>query len=183
MATDCQTDLDSALRQISRRVLEDVWISGRVRAFTLGAIATLGGGILCGWLDSIPNTAAQIHTAWISQVTIGSFTLAAVLSSAAIGLRRFRWCCAAAYFTGIATVLGVGTVWWHQTAPPERSAGTAAWMFVGVLACATLAATWLLVILTPLERSQPDLRHAVAGRHMRGSTSTTPASGSSGCSS
>ena len=167
MATDCRTDIDTALRHISRRVLEDVWISGRVRAFTLGAVATLGWGILHGWPDSTPHAAAQAHTAWISQMTLGAFTLAAVLSLATIGLRRFRWCCVAAYVTGVATVLGLGTVWWHQTAPPGRSAGPAAWMFVGVLACATLTAIWLIVILTPLERSQPDLRHAGADRQMR----------------
>ena len=164
VATDCRTDIEWALRQISRRVLEDVWISGRVRAFTLGAIATLGGGVLWGWLSSRPHTAAQTQTAWVSQLTLGAFTLAAVLSSAAIGLRRFRWCCAAAYVTGIATVLGLGTVWWHQTAPLGRSAGPAAWMFVGVLSCATLTAVWLIVIVTPLERSQPDLRSAIADR-------------------
>lgn len=148
-------------------MLEDVWISGRVRAFTLGAIATLGGGILYGWLDSTTDAAAPTHTAWISRIALGSFTLAAILSVAAIGLRRFRWCCAAAYVTGIATVLGLGTVWWHQTTPPGRSAGPSAWMFVGALACATLTALWLIVILTPLERSQPDLRKARADRQVR----------------
>lgn len=141
-----------------------MWISGWVRSLTLGAIATLGGGILYGWLDSTADAAAHTHTVWISRIALGSFTLAAILSAAAIGLRRFRWCCAAAYVTAIATVLGFGTVWWHQTAPPGRSAGPTGWMVVGVLACATLTVTWLTVILTPLDRSQPDLRNGAAHR-------------------
>jgi hypothetical protein len=37
-------------------------------------------------------------------------------------------------------------------------------MVIGVLAWATLTVIWLSVILTPLERSQPDIRCAVPDR-------------------
>ena len=164
VATGSETQIESVLRQIGRRVLDDVWMSGRARAFTLGAVATLGGGALNGWLDTAAKATAQTQTVWISQAAIGLFVLTAALSSAAVGLRRFRWCCAAAYLGGIATVTGLGMVWWHQTAPSGRSAGPSAWMVIGVLACATLTVIWLSVILTPLERSQPDIRCAAPDR-------------------
>lgn len=162
--TGSDTQIESVLRQIGRRVLDDVWIGGRVRAVTFGAVATLAGAALNGWLGTAARATAQMPTGWISHVAIGLFTLTAALSSVAVRLRRFRWCCAAAYIGGIATVAGLGMVWWHQTAPPGRSAGPAAWMVIGVLACVTLTVTWLGVILTPLERSQPDIRCALPHR-------------------
>ncbi len=74
---------------------------------------------------------------------IGLFALMATLSSVALGLWRFRWCCAAAHLGGIATIAGLGMVWWDQIAPSGRSAGTSAWMVIGTLACVTLTVAWL----------------------------------------
>jgi hypothetical protein len=37
-----------------------------------------------------------------------------------------------------------------------------AWMVIGVFAASVLTLTWLGVILTPSERSQPDMRAATA---------------------
>jgi hypothetical protein len=53
-------------------------------------------------------------------------------------------------------------VWWHQTAPPRSSPRPSAWMVIGVLAATVLTLTWLGVILTPSERSQPEMRAASA---------------------
>lgn len=155
--------IDAVLRKISRRVLEDVWIGIRVRAFLVAVVATLVGTAIVGWLQ----LAARDTTSWISCGAVALFGLAASASSLAVGLRRFRWCCAAAYISGMATVVGWGMVWWYRTAPPGRSMGTSAWMVLGVLAATVLTLTWLGVILTPSERSQPDMRAASATGKVR----------------
>ena len=110
------------------------------------------GGASVGWLSSRPHTAAQ--TAWVSQLTLGAFTLAAVLS---VGGDR-----SASLSMGAApppTSPGSRPYWdlgrCGGTRPRHwaAAAGPAAWMFVGVLsrnAHRSLAHR----DVTPLERSQ-----------------------------
>jgi hypothetical protein len=150
-----RNDVDVMLRRISQRVLEDVWISRRAMVVTLAAATALGGAAATGWRT-------DVHSIWMSRVAIALFLLTAVLSAVALWRRRFRWCCAAAYAGGLSTVAGLGMVWWHQTAPATLSSGPSAWMTVGVLCAAILTAAWLRLILTPLERSQPDIRTSPA---------------------
>jgi len=158
MSTGDDTHVETVLKKIGQRVLEDMWVSGHVRAFTITVVATLVGAAMMGWLNLTAKANAAATTSWISWIALALFTLAASVSSLAARLLRFRWCCAAAYISGIATVVGLGMVWWHRTAPPGRSPGPSAWMVIGVLAAALLTLTWLGVILTPSERSQPDMR-------------------------
>ena len=158
MATSSDTHIEAVLNKIGRRVLEDVWISGRTRAFTATVAATLVGTAMIGRLNLTATANAATTASWISWVALALFALAASVSSLAVCLHRFRWCCVSAYIGGIATVVGVGMVWWHQTAPPGSSPGPSAWMVIGVLAATVLTLTWLGVILTPSERSQPDMR-------------------------
>nr|WP_325503319.1 hypothetical protein [Mycobacterium sp.] len=155
--------IEAVLRKIGRRVLEDVWKSGRARAFAVMAMATLVGVTIVGWL----GLAAEATTSWLSCIAITLFGLTALVSSVAVCRLRFRWCCAAAYVSAIAAVAGLGMVWWHRTAPPGSSSGPSAWMVIGVLTAAILNLAWLSVILTPSERSQPDMRAASASAHVR----------------
>jgi hypothetical protein len=148
-------DVDVMLRRIGQRVLEDVWISRRATVFTLVAATLLGGAASRGWLT-------DVHSIWMSRVAIAMFMLTSLLSSVALWRRRFRWCCAAAYTGGLSTIAGLGMVWWHQTAPAALSPGPSAWMTIGVLCAAALTATWLRMILAPLEQSQPDIRASPA---------------------
>lgn len=149
--TGSDDTVEVMLRRIGRSVLEDVWIGRRATLAILVAVVTLGADAATGWL-------AAEHSVWISRVAIGLFTLTATLSAVALWRRRFRWCCAAAYAGGLSTVVGFAVVWWHQTAPQSLTAGPSAWMTIGVLCAAGLTAGWLRLILTPLERSQPDIR-------------------------
>ncbi|AQT82907.1 hypothetical protein B1R94_18015 [Mycolicibacterium litorale] len=139
------------LRRIGRSVLEDVWIGRRAALCMLIGVVVLGVDASTGWL-------AADHSVWISRVAIGLFTVTGALSSIALWRRRFRWCCAAAYAGGLSTVVGFAVVWWHQTAPQSLTPGPSAWMTVGVVCAAALTIGWLRLILTPLERSQPDIR-------------------------
>lgn len=163
VSTRSDTHIDAVLRKISHRVLEDVWMSARVRALLAALAVTLIGAAVTGWL----GLAGQAATSWISYAAIVLFGLAASASSLAVGLRRFRWCCAAAYLSGLATVAGWAMVWWHRTAPSGTVPRPCGWMVIGVVAVTALAVTWLGVILTPAERSQPDMRAASAPARAR----------------
>lgn len=155
MPGDDSAHMKSMLRRIGRRVFDDVRMTRRTRIFAGTAVAALTAAAATGWV-------AGVHSGWISRVAITLYLLTCAISSVALYRRRFRWCCASTYVGAVSTVAGLGVVWWHQTAPPALSAGPAAWMVVGFVACATLTVTWLSVILTPLERSQPDMRLASA---------------------
>jgi hypothetical protein len=149
--------IDAMLRRIWQRVLEDVWMTRRVQVITLLVIAIMVCAAATGWADVDAGPTARIP---ICLVAIAMSLLTAAVSTLAVLIRRFRWCCAAAYAGGLSTVTGVGVVWWHQSAPPTQTHGPVAWMVIGVLCSAWLTATWLTVIVTPLGRSQPDIRRA-----------------------
>lgn len=143
------------LRGIERRVLDDVWIDRRLRMSTGVVVTIIIAAIALGRSDISAGPAARVP---ICLVALSMFLLTAAASSLAGLLRRFRWCFAAACTGGLSTLTGVGVVWWHQSGPPNQTHGPSAWMVIGVLCSAWLTATWLRVIITPLERSQPDIR-------------------------
>ncbi|MGY4709959.1 hypothetical protein ACXDF8_10465 [Mycolicibacterium sp. CBM1] len=149
------SDIEVMLYRIGQRVLDDVWISRRTTVVALGTSVALGGAATAGWLT-------DTHGVWISRVAVALFALMSAVSSVALWRRRFRWCCAAAYTGGLSTVVGLGGIWWHQTAPAAISPGPSVWMVVGVLCAAALTAGWLRLILTPLVASQPDSRAGAA---------------------
>lgn len=151
-------DIEAMLRRIGRRVFDDVWISRRVRVFAAVLVAVLAGSAVFGWADAHQRHLTATPGVAVSAVALTLFTATTVLSSIALLRCRFRWCTAAAYGGGLGTVAGLGVVWWHQTTPNTECPGPSGWMVVGVLCSAALTVTWLRVILTPLEKSQPDIR-------------------------
>lgn len=146
------------LRGIERRVLDDVWIDRRLRLFTVVVTACLATAAALGWADVHDRAAAGTPGVAGCAVALTLFTSTAVMSSIALLRSCFRWCTLAAYGGGIGTVVGVGVVWWHQTTPIAQSPGPSPWMAAGALCSAALTVLWLRAVLTPLERSQPDLR-------------------------
>lgn len=156
-------DLEAMFRRIGRHVLDDIWISRRVRVFTGAVCATLAGAAVFGWADVSDRSVTAAPGIAICAVALTFFKMTTILSSIALLRCRFRWCTAAAYGGGLGMVVGVGVVWWHQTTPNTQCRGPCAWMMVGALCSLALTVTWLRVILTPIERSQPDIRLASTG--------------------
>lgn len=151
-------DLEAMLRRIERHVLDDVWI-GRGRArLTAATVSILAAAAVFGWADVRARAVAHTPGIVICSVALTLFSATALLSSVALRRSRFRWCTLAAYGGGLGTAVGLGVVWWHQTTPHAECRGPAAWMVAGVLSSVVLTALWLRAILTPLTRSQPDLR-------------------------
>ncbi len=152
------------LRAIERRVLDDIWMSRRRRFVTAVLIACLATAAALGWADVHARAAAGTPGIAGCAVALTLFTSTAVMSSIALLRSCFRWCTLAAYGGGIGTVVGVGVVWWHQTTPIAQSPGPRLWMAVGTLWSVALTVLWLQAVLTPLERSQPDLRLSPGSR-------------------
>ncbi|GAS91800.1 hypothetical protein [Mycolicibacterium brisbanense] len=147
MTGDAFTD---TLRTIEGRVLDEVWL-GRWR-LTGGVVAVLvlAVGAVAWWCVADTGAAQGIPA-----VSLAMFALAGGASAAALARRRYRWCCAAAYFSGLATVIGVGALWWLRTG---HHATGLAWLVAADLAVTALAGQWLTLVFTPIERSQPDMR-------------------------
>ncbi|MGD9517797.1 hypothetical protein [Mycolicibacterium sp.] len=55
----------------------------------------------------------------------------------------------------MASVLGIGAFWWVRTGRPDAPL---TWLILADIAVVLLTAHWLTVIVTPIERSQPDMR-------------------------
>ena len=151
-------DIEAMLRRIGRRVLDDVWISRRVRVLAGVLVAATAGAAAFGWADAYQRYLSATPGVAFCAVALALFTWTTLLSSIALLRSRFRWCTAAAYGAGLGTVAGLGVVWWHQTTPNTQCPGPCIWMVAGVLCSVALTITWLRVILTPLEKSQPDIR-------------------------
>lgn len=152
------------LRGIERQVLDDVWIDPRRRVFTAVVIAWLAAAATLGWADVHDRAATGTPGVAGCAVALSLFTATAMVSSIALLRSTFRWCTLGAYGGGLGTVVGVGVVWWHQTTPIAQAPGPRLWMAAGVLCSVALALVWLRVIVTPLERSQPDLRLSPGSR-------------------
>jgi len=77
------------------------------------------------------------------------------MSALALWRRRYGWCCAAAYCGAVTTVIGMGSFWWVRTG--HVGIGIA-WLLVADVAVIMMTGGWLTVIITPVERSQPQMR-------------------------
>lgn len=149
--------LERMLRGIERRVLHEISL-GRLRSVAIGVLGpTLAVSAVVWWCDLFahrsPGAALRVPT-----VAFVILVVAALSSIMALGARRFRWGCAAAYSCALATVVGIGAFWWLRTGPAESSVG---WLVVADLAALVLAIAWLSVLVTPVHRSQPDMRRGV----------------------
>lgn len=143
------TDVDRLLASIHADVLQDVWLS-RARRAVASAIAC-GLGPIAG----LAAVHAHRNSHWLAFVANMLLVALAVVTLLAVRRARFKWCCAAASLGGIGTVAGVGAFWWYHTAAPGAHLLPAA---LCTAAAAALTAHWLGAILTPLERSHPDMR-------------------------
>ncbi len=138
------------LRAIENHVMEEVWI-GRVRRAAGVAVTLALVGTATVWWEGrgSPHVGNDVVT-----VTVAVFLLASTVSGLALALRRYRWCCAAAYCCGLAAVIGIGAFWWLWTG---RTGMGLSWLVLADLAAVALTLGWLAVIVTPIERSQPDI--------------------------
>jgi hypothetical protein len=141
------SELERALHDIERRVLEEVWLSRRHVVTGVALVVTL------------VMTAAEFLRVGVAHaapvVAAAALVVAATVSGMALLRRRYRWCCAAAYCCGLAGVVGIGVFWWLNTG---RCGVALSWLVVADLTVVALTVQWLTVIVTPLERSQPDMR-------------------------
>lgn len=147
------SSIEDTLRTIEGRVLEEVWIGS-------GRFATAGGSAVMLALASVlwwrGGHADPVHpSSGVPTVSAALFVVGAVVSGATLVRRRYRWCCAAAYCSALATVAGVGAFWWLRTG---RHGAGLVWLVLADVAATALAVCWLTVIVTPIERSQPDMR-------------------------
>ncbi|OBC08452.1 hypothetical protein A5784_07330 [Mycobacterium sp. 852013-50091_SCH5140682] len=138
------------LRTIEGRVLDEVWMGRSRFAGGVAAVLVLAVSAVTWWCLGDTGAAQGVPA-----VSLVMFALAGAASSVALARRRYRWCCAAAYFSGLATVIGVGALWWLRTG--HHGTGLA-WLVAADLAVAALTGHWLTLVFTPIERSQPDMR-------------------------
>ncbi len=143
------TTIEATLRSIEDRVLGEVWlgrarcVGGRVLAAALVATALMGA----------VGAHAHSHTVALTAHILG--VAGALISLAALHLQRFAWGCVAMYVCGVATVAGIGAFWWYRTGHVNPMPLTTA---MGSMLSAALTVGWLSVLMTPIHRSQPDMR-------------------------
>lgn len=147
---DHGTSLEAMLASIRDHVLEDVWIGGARRSVA----AVLACGLAATALFGIG--AAYRDGQWVAVVSDVLFISLSAFTLIALYRTRFKWCCAAAYSGGLATVAGAGGYWWHHTAHIGSPLPAA----LSTIAAAALTAHWLSIVVTPVDRSQPDMRAA-----------------------
>ncbi|MBV5243485.1 hypothetical protein KUF57_08045 [Mycolicibacterium sp. PAM1] len=138
--------IEATLKQIEHRVLDDVELPPWARRVAWAATVVLVMTVLAAWVvgGAVPVAASVLGAG------------AAACSVVTLRRRRFRWCVAAAYLSGVSTVAGVGAFWWSRTgfAGPILEASTG----VAAVAAATLTAVWVSVAITPVKDSHPDMR-------------------------
>lgn len=143
------TTIEGTLRSIEDRVMGEVWLGaarrrgGRVLATALAATAS------AGVLDAYGHSHS---VAFIAAALLG---LGALISLVALQLQRFGWGCAAVYVCGVATVAGGGAFWWYRTGHVDSLPIVT---LFGSVVSAALTVGWLTVLMTPIHRSQPDMR-------------------------
>lgn len=144
------------LQRIESRVLEEVLIGRAWCAAGVALAVALAGMASAWWLESTghqsPHDANRVPT-----IAVLALVGASAVSARALRLRRYRWCCAAAYCCGLAAVIGIGTFWWVRTGSTQMGLSL---LVPADLVTVTLTLGWLAVIVTPIERSQPDMREA-----------------------
>lgn len=138
--------IEATLKQIEYRVLDDVHLAPWQRRLAWAASTVLAVAAISVWIvgTSVPVAASTLGAA------------AAACSVIALRRRRFRWCVAGAYLSGLSTVANIGAFWWSRTSSAEAVlAVTAA---LSAVAAATLTVVWVSVAITPVHESHPDLR-------------------------
>lgn len=140
--------IEATLKQIEHRVLADVYLPLWARRAVWAATTVL---VITG------------ATAWVvgAGLPLAASTLgvgAAFCSAVSLRRRRFQWCVAAAFLSGVSTVAEVGAFWWSRTgsAGPVLATSTA----VAAVATATLTAVWVSVAITPVTESHPHMRQS-----------------------
>ncbi|MEE3062899.1 MAG: hypothetical protein VYA67_02905 [Actinomycetota bacterium] len=150
---------EHTFRSIESRVLDQVWVSRVWRAAGVSVTAVSTIAALVWWHGAHVKSSGAADG--VATVPVALLVAASVLSALALWLRRYRWCCAAAYCCGLGAVTGIGAFWWVRTGPTRIGIS---WLVLADLAVVTLTVGWLAVIVTPLERSQPDMRRHFARR-------------------
>ncbi|BBY65573.1 hypothetical protein MHEL_38160 [Mycolicibacterium helvum] len=146
--------LEHALAEIESRVLDEVWVSTR-RSICCGLLTALVALAAVMWWHDIAGEGSAYGYNRVPTAGMLGLTAAAVASALALRLRRFRACCLAAFACGLAGVAGAGTFWWLHTGRPGASLP---WLLIADIAVILLAIGWLSVVMTPMERSQPQMR-------------------------
>lgn len=140
--------VERMLDDIEHRVLEEVWLGRRRSAIGWALVGSLFATVMLWRIDV---------AGYVPTVAVVMLSTASVLSGLALALRRYRWCCVAAYSCGLASVFGIGAFWWVRTGRPDAPL---TWLTLADVAVVVLTVHWLAVIVTPIERSQPDIRFA-----------------------
>ncbi|WP_142270954.1 hypothetical protein [Mycobacterium sp. AT1] len=140
--------VERMLDDIEHHVLEEVWLGRRRSVIGWALVGSLFATVMLWRID----VAGYVPTAAVVMLSTAS-----ILSGLALAVRRYRWCCVAAYSCGLASVVGIGAFWWVRTGRPDTPL---TWLIIADIAVVTLTVHWLAVIVTPIERSQPDIRFA-----------------------
>lgn len=127
-------------------VMEEVWLGRRRSATAWVLVAALSSTTLV-WRAEVTGN--------VVTVAVSTLLVASTASVLALVRRRYRWCCAAAYCTGLASVFGTGAFWWLRTG---HFGSPLLWLTLADVAVVVLTGFWLMVIVTPIDRSQPDMR-------------------------
>ncbi len=138
--------IEETLEQIESRVFDDIRLPSWARRTAWAATTVL---VMAGITALVIGGALPLVT---SALGAG----AAICSVVALRRRRFRWCVAAAYLSGLSTVAGVGAFWWSRTGSEGPILATSTG--VAAVTAATLTAVWVAVAITPLQDSHPDMR-------------------------
>ena len=141
------------IQRIESRVLHEVSIS-RTWLTLSNAVTVVAATSILAW----SREAIGQHwprTCTVSGVTVIAIFVTSTMSALALWRRRYGWCCAAAYCGAVTTVIGMGSFWWVRTG--HVGIGIA-WLLVADVAVIMMTGGWLTVIITPVERSQPQMR-------------------------
>lgn len=142
--------VERMLQDIEHRVLEEVWL-GRGRSIMgCALVVMLSATTVLWWIDATDDSSHRVPT-----ITTVMLLVASAASGLALALRRYRWCCAAAYCCGLASVFGIGALWWLRTGRPGAPL---TWLVLADIAIVVLTILWLTLIITPIQCSQPDMR-------------------------
>ncbi|PQP48028.1 MULTISPECIES: hypothetical protein [Mycolicibacterium] len=141
--------IEATLKQIEHRVLNEVYVPLWARRVARVAATVLIVTGITAWAmghddGGVPLAASVLGAG------------AAICSAVSLRRHRFGWCVAAAYLSGVSTVVGIGAFWWCRTgsAGPILTTSTGA----SAVAAAALTAVWVSVAITPVKDSHPDMR-------------------------
>ena len=146
--------MQQTLAKIESHVLEDVWIGARRRA-GYACVTVLLVIAVASWCCEIVVRTSAHGLDRVPVISVAAMAVAAAVSALALGLRRFRVCFAAAYTCGLATIIGIGALWWSRTGPPGLPL---TWLVVADMAAALLTVGWVWIALIPIAQSQPQMR-------------------------